>query len=149
MSTPKFGAVVDALVTLAGNTSAQEVHDGPVVATNAATDYVVIGGTEDPDDDPGSFDQDWNGLGARGKLETGEIVCAVLVGSGDEAVKTARDRALAILGEFETALRADADLGGVLSGGWCQLSGGRHVQRLNSQGLYVRIVFTVAYQAKN
>lgn len=149
MSVPKIGAVIDALVTLAGTTSAQQVHDGPVVATVATTDYVVIGGTEDPDDEPSSFDQDWNGLGARTKTEAGEVTCAVLVGTGEEDVKRARDRALEILGEIEAAVRAEPTLGGVLSGGWAQVSGGRHVQRLNSQGLYVRIVFTVSYQTKN
>lgn len=149
MSVPKFGAVIDALVTLAKTTSAQEVHDGPIVATTAATDYVVIGGTEDPDDEPSSFDQTWNGLGARGKVETGEVTCAVLVGTGGEDVKVARDRALVIVGEIETAVRADPTLGGVLSAGWCLVSGGRHVQRLNSQGLYVRVLFTVSYQTKN
>lgn len=149
MSVPKFGAVIDALVTLARSTSALDVHDGPVVATASTSDYLVIGGTEDPDDEPSSFDQTWNGLGARGKVETGEVTCAVLVGTGGEDVKTARDRALSILGEMETLVRADPSLGGVLSGGWCQVSGGRHVQRLNSQGLYVRVVFTVSYQTKN
>jgi hypothetical protein len=149
MSVPKFGAVIDALVALARTTSAQEVHDGPVIATASTTDYVVIGGTEDPDDEPSSFTQDWNGLGARTKNETGEVTCAVLVGTGGEDVKTARDRALVIVAEVETLIRADPSLGGVLSGGWCLVSGGQHVQRLNTQGLYVRVVFTVSYQTKN
>lgn len=149
MTTPKFGAVIDALVKLAKTTSALSVYDGPANITTPTTNYVVIGGTEDPDDEPSSFDQSWNGLGQRGKNETGEVTCAVLVGAGDDDVKAARDRALAIIGEVETAVRNDPSLGGVLSGGWCQVSGGRHVQRLNSQGLYVRIVFTVAYTTKN
>lgn len=149
MTAPRFGAVIDALVTLVGTTSAQEVYDGPPNTTTAATDYVVIGGTEDPDDEPSSFDQNWNGLGRNGKVETGEITCAILVGTGDDDVKTVRDRALEILGEVETAVRDDPSLGGVLTGGWCQVSGGRHVQRRNSQGLYVRVLFTVAYQTKN
>jgi hypothetical protein len=131
------------------STSAQAVYDGPVVTTAATSDYVVIGGTEDPDDEPSSFDQEWNGLGARSKIETGEVTCAVLVGTGDEGVKASRDRALVVLGEVETAVRADPTLGGVLTGGWCLVSGGRHVQRLNTQGLYVRVVFTVSYQTKN
>jgi hypothetical protein len=149
MSVPRFGAVIDALLDLARTTSAQAVYDGPVVVTSTPTDYLVIGGTEDPDDEPSSFDQDWNGLGARGKIEQGEITCAVLVGTGGEDVKAARDRALEVIDEVETLVRADPSLGGVLSGGWCQVSSGRHTQRLNSQGLYVRIVFTVAYNTKN
>lgn len=149
MTVPKFGAVIDALVTLAGTTSAQAVYDGPVNITAPPTDFIVVGGTEDPDDEPSSFDQLWNGLGAKTKNESGEVTCAILVGTGDEAVKVSRDRALAILGEFETAVRADPSLGGVLVGGWAHVSSGRHTQRLNSQGLYVRVTFTVSYQTKN
>lgn len=149
MAVPKFGAVIDALVTLAKTTTAGAVYDGPVVTGEVPLDFIVIGGTEDPDDEPSSFDQSWNGLGNKSKNEQGEITCAVLVDTGDENVKVARDRALAILGEVETKVRADPSLGGVLIGGWCQVSGGRHVQRLNTQGLYVRVVFTVAYQTKN
>lgn len=149
MSIPKFGAVIDALVTLARTTSAEAVYDGPAVTSESVSDFIVIGGTEDPDDEPSSFDQSWNGLGARTKNEAGEVTCAVLVGTGGDEVKVARDRALALLGEVETAVRADPSLGGVLAGGWCHVSGGRHVQRLNSQGLYVRITFTVSYQTKN
>lgn len=149
MTTPRIGAVIDALVTLAGTTSALSVYDGPANTTTTTTDYVVIGGTEDPDDEPSSFDQSWNGLGAKTKNEVGEITCAVLVGTGNDDVKVARDRALAILGEVEAAVRADPSLGGVLIGGWAHVSSGRHVQRRNSQGLYVRITFTVAYQTKN
>jgi hypothetical protein len=149
MADPKFGAVIDALVTLAGTTSAGAVFDGPSVNGLNAVDFVVVGGTEDPDDEPSSFDQAWNGLGNRTKNEAAEITCAVIVGVGDDGVKIARDRAIAVLGEFETAVRADPSLGGVLSGGWAHVSGGRYLQRLNTQGLYVRIAFTVSYQTKN
>jgi len=149
VAAPRFGAVIDALVTLASTTSAKAVFDGPALSANMPADFVVIGGTEDPDDEPSDFTQTWNGLGARGKVETGDVTCAVIVGTGDEFVKVARDRALSILDEIETLVRADPTLGGVLTGGWCQVSGGRHVQRLNTQGLYARVVFTVSYQTKN
>ena len=88
----------------------------------AAGDFLVIGGTEDPDDEPSSFDQTWNGLGAKTKNESGDVTCAVLVGTGNEDVKVARDRAIALLGEIEAKVRADPSLGGVLTGGWCQES---------------------------
>jgi hypothetical protein len=149
MAVPKFAAVIDALVVLARTTSATAVYDGPTVTIPVPVDFVVIGGTEDPEDDGSSFDQSWNGLGKRTKDEAGEITCAVLVGTGDDEVKAARDRALAILGEVEAAVRNDPSLGGVLVGGWAHVSGGRHVQRLTTEGLYVRITFTVAYQTKN
>lgn len=149
MAVPKFGAVIDALVILAQTTTAGAVYDGPTVTGAAPADFIVIGGTEDPDDEPSSFDQSWNGLGKLGKNESGDVTCAVLVSAGDDGVKVARDRALTLLGEMETKVRADPSLGGALSAGWCQVSSGRHVQRLTTQGLYVRITFTVAYQTKN
>lgn len=151
MSTPKFGAVIDALVELASTTSAGEVYDGPQATAEYPESFVVIGGTEDPDDEPSSFNQDWNGLGARTKVEEGEVNCAILVGTGNTAsgAKPSRDRALAILTEIEDKVRLDPTLGGTLAGGWAQVSAGRFVQRINSQGIYVRVVFTVSYQTKN
>lgn len=149
MAAPKIGAIIDALVVSARTTSASAVYDGPALSADMPPDFMVIGGTEDPDDEPSSFDQAWNGLGAKTKTEAGEVTCAVIVGTGNDDVKVARDRALSILAEFETAVRNDPTLGGVLSAGWCHVSGGRHVQRLNNQGLYARISFTVSYQTKN
>lgn len=146
MATSRFGAVVDALVTLVDATSVLGVFDGPANTSDVPTEYVVVGGTEDPDDDAGEFTQAWNGLGARTKTETGEVTCAVLVGTGDDVVKAARDRALAILGEVETAVRNAPDLTGALTSGWCHVSAGRPSQRRNTNGLYARIVFTVSYQ---
>jgi hypothetical protein len=148
VTTSRFGAVVDALVVLVDATTVGRVFDGPPNTADALTEYVVVGGTDDPDDDAGEFDQVWNGIGASAKQETGSVVCATLVSTGDDVVKTARDRALVILGEVETALRADKTLGGVITSGWCEMSSGRPRQRRNSNGLYVRVEFTVDYQTR-
>lgn len=148
MATSRFGAVVDALVTLVDATSVTHVFDGPPNTAEGPAEYVIVGGTDDPDDDAGEIAQEWNGLGAGTKQETGEVRCAVLVGTGDDVVKTARDRALVIFGEVETALRADKTLGGVIVSGWCSLAEGRPAQRRNANGLYARVVFTVTYQTK-
>ena len=148
MATSRFGAVVDALVTLVDATSVTHVFDGPPNTADTLDEYVIVGGTDDPDDDAGEFDQDWAGIGRQSKNETGEVTCAVLVGTGNDVVKTARDRALVVVGEIETALRADPTLGGVLSAGWSHLSEGRPRQRRNANGLYVRVTFTVAFQSR-
>ena len=148
MATSRFGAVVDALVSLIDATSVTHVFDGPPNTADTLDEYVIVGGTDDPDDDAGEIQQEWNGLGAGAKQETGQVTCAVLVGTGNDVVKTARDRALVVLGEVETALRADKTLGGVLVSGWCGLAEGRPSQRRNSNGLYARVVFTVQYQTK-
>ena len=146
MATSRFGAVVDALVSLIDATTVTHVFDGPPHTADTLDEYVIVGGTDDPDDDAGEVRQEWNGLGAGAKQETGEVTCAVLVGTGDDVVKTARDRALVVLGEVETALRADKTLGGVIVSGWCSLAEGRPSQRRNANGLYARVVFTVSYQ---
>ena len=148
MSTSRFGAVVDALVTLADATSVAQVFDGPSLTADSLTEYVVIGGTEDPGDNAGEITQEWNGIGAKARQEQGEVQCAVLVSTGDDTVKTARDRALAIRGEIETALRADPSLGGVLAPGWAHLNESTAVQLRNTNGLAVRLPFRVTYQTR-
>jgi hypothetical protein len=148
VTTSRWGAVVDALVVLVDTTSAAQVFDGPPNTADSLTEYVTVGATEDPDDDGGEIEQEWNGIGAGTKQEVGRVVCAVLVGTGDDVVKTARDRALVIFGEVETALRADKTLGGVITSGWCEMSIGRPRQRRNPNGLYVRIEFVVTYQTR-
>lgn len=149
MPIAKFGAVIDALLTLAESTSVERVYDGPVVTSEAPATFMVIGGTEDPDDEASSFDQTWNGLGARGKNETGEVTGVVIATTGNDGVRAARDQALTLLAELEALIRSDPSLGGVLTGGWAQASGGRYVQRKNSQGLYARVTFTITYQTKS
>lgn len=150
MTSPVFGRIIDALLGIAEATSASAAYDGPIVTSEAPEDFIVVGGTEDPEDDqPSSFTQIWNGLGARGKIETGEITCAVLVGTGGDDVRSSRDRALLLVSEFEDLVREDPSLGGILQGGWAHVSGGTHTQRFTTQGMYVRIVFTVSYQTKN
>jgi hypothetical protein len=146
-TTSRFGAVTDALITLIGATDVSATFDGPFLTADIPIDYAIVGGTDDPEDDGGEFTQDWNGLGARTKVETGEVVCAILVGTGDDVVKVARDRALDIVGQVETAIRADPTLGGAVVSGWCQVSRGVPRQRTNTAGLYVRIVLTIAYQS--
>jgi hypothetical protein len=147
-TTTRWGAVVDALVTLCRTTDAALVLDGPTVTGDRPADYIVVGGTEDPEADGGEFTQDWNGLGARTKHETGTVTCAVLAGIGDSDVKLARDRALNVLGQVETAIRADPTLAGAVSSGWCHVAAGRPSQHSNANGTYVRVVFDIAYQSK-
>ncbi len=147
MASSRFGAVTDALVTLIG-TAGSTTFDGPPLTADVPTDYVIVGGTEDPDDDAGDIDQDWAALGKASRNETGTVTCAILAGTGDDIIKTARDRALTILANIETALRADPSLTGVLSPGWCHITSATPKQVRNDRGLYVRIRFTVTYKSR-
>lgn len=148
MTTSRYGAVVDALVALFATTG-RTVYDGPTLSGDRPTEYVVVGGTEDSDDDAGEFTQDWAGIGAKAKNETGEVVCALLVSTGDGDVRTARDAALSFLSTLGDLLRADPNLAGALGpAGWCHLASGRPSQRQTSEGVYVRVAFTIVYQSR-
>jgi hypothetical protein len=148
VSTSRYGLVVDALISAIDSATGVTVIDGPANQTLTADEYVVVGGTDDLDDAAGTIDQDWAGIGRQARNEAGLVACAVLVGSGGDVVKTARDRALVILGQIEDALRADPTLGGVLPAGWCQMTAATPSQRRNTNGLYVRLQFSVAYQSR-
>ena len=147
MSTSRLGAMIDALVIAIDATTVEAVFDGPPLTSVPPTEYVIVGGTDDPDDDAGEVTQTWAGLGAKAKDEAGQVTCAVLVGTGNDVVKAARDRALVIFGEIETALRASPDLA-VLVSGWSHTSDVRITQRRHENGLYARLTFTVSYKCR-
>ena len=148
MATSRLGAVIDALVTTLDAGTTVEVYDGFPITSTAPTDFVIVGGTDDPDDDGASLDQSWAGLGAKARDEEGEIRCAVISQSGDTVLKIHRDRALVILGELEAAIRADPTLGGVVASGWLHVTGGSLNQQQNANGSRARITFTVSYKAR-
>lgn len=147
MSTSRWPAVVDALVTAATATTV-ETWDGPKTTGVDPLEVIIVGGTEDPADDGGDVDQEWAGLGAKAKDEHGTVTVAVIVQTGDDSVKVNRDRAFVILGLLETAVRADPTLGGVVSGGWLNVSTVRIRQRSNENGTYCRVSVDFTYHAR-
>jgi hypothetical protein len=147
VTTSRFGVTVDALVSLFATTSAEAVYDGWPLTGDVPADYIIVGGTEDPDDESGEFDQDWAALGKQARTETAQITCAILAGTGDDSIKVARDRALAILAECEALLRTTPALG-VLEPGWAHLTSVAVRPVRNTEGTYVRVRFTVAYQSR-
>ena len=150
MAASKFGPTITALVTLFGTTSlgTDAVFDGWPLTSDVPVDYLIVGGTEDPDDDSGEIDTDWAGLGAKARDETAEITCAILAGTGDDTIATARARALSLYFEAEALLRADPSLGGVLTSGWCHITKAVVKPVRTGAGVYVRVRFTVAYQSR-
>ncbi len=148
MATSRLGAVLDALVTTLDAGTAVEVYDGLPVTSSAPADFVIVGGTDDPDDNAADLTQEWAGLGKESRNETGSVTCAVISQSGDTVVKTHRDRVLVILGELETAIRADPTLGGVVAAGWLHVTAGALNQQQNANGSRARVTFTVAYRAR-
>lgn len=145
--TSRLPAAIDALVDVFG--AVTQTYDGPSMLPEVwPLEFVIVGGTDDPDDDTAEADIEWAGLGAKKRAEEGRITCAVMVQSGDVAVKTNRDRAFALLGDLETAVIADPTLGAAVASGWFLPEAISFSQRQTSGGTFGRIVLTVSYQAR-
>lgn len=151
MATSRQGAVIDALVIAVDATDTLSAYDGMPALSTAPADFVVVGGTDEDEDDSVTTDQEWRGLGANARQETGEVVCCVISQTGGSTTtsrKEMRDRALDVLGQVEDALRADPTLGGTVTAGWLHVTGTRLALRNTPNGTYARLVFTVGYQAR-
>lgn len=151
--TTRVGDVIDALVALAEatvDTSTVAVFDGPQPVFDPPEQFVAIGW--DTGDEAGSgisadITQEWASLGNRAKDETGTVNCAVGVWTGDTNAKGRRDTAAAIIGQLETALRADATLGIALVRN-VGLSTGSLTQEQIDDGVRAIVAFTVNYTAR-
>lgn len=56
-------------------------------------------------------DSVWAGLGAKARDENFQVICCIYVITGDDDNEVATERAFTLLGNVETALRADPSLG--------------------------------------
>jgi hypothetical protein len=86
--------------------------DGPTNTGDFAP-AVYVGYDADPE---GTFesvvmDQEWAALGARARREVFDIVCAIVVLSGDDITVPLRTAVFQLFGEVETVLRTDPSLG--------------------------------------
>lgn len=140
-------AVIDALVSTFTATGLQ-TYDGPSVPTTRASEFVIVGGTLDPDDDAGTSEIEWNGLGAKHRREDGGVTCAVVVETGDTVIKPSRDRAYALLATLTTAITTDPTLGASVSSGQLLVNETTLTQRQNANGSYAQVAFTVSYQSR-
>ena len=145
--TSRLPAAIDALLDTFG--AVTQAYDGPEALPQVWPDeLVIVGGTEDPDDDTASASYEWAGLGAKKRNESGEITCALVVQRGDIDVKANRDRAFAVMADLEAAVVIDPTLGGAVTSGWFLPSSVTYSQRQNDRGSFARIVLTVSYQSR-
>jgi hypothetical protein len=145
--TSRLPAALDALLDTFG--AVTQSYDGPEALPGVWPDeFVIVGGTDDPDDDTASASYEWAGLGAKQRNESGEITCALIVQRGDIVVKANRDRAFTVMAALEAAVVADPTLGGAVQSGWFLPSGVTYSQRQNDRGSFARIVLTVTYQSR-
>ena len=133
-----------ALPTLSG----VQVVDGPQVNSDASPEWLFVGYDADTmgDANEGAVAaQDWMAF-QRTKEEDGNVICAVVVVSGDVSIPPLRARALAILSAAEDALRADNLLGGLVMKS--HVSEVQFFPLVTSSGAKARLVFTVTYLAE-
>lgn len=134
-------ALWSALPALAG----VPVYDGPPVSQAADLDQVLVGNDGDVDSDTMSdFSQEWVDLAQTRRVESGEIICAVVAQSGSTDLGVQRDRAFVLLAACEDSLRADQTLGGTVFSALLT-SGSAHPLQ-NSAGSAMIAPFTVQYR---
>ena len=149
MSSGGLGAaLLDALVTVWGDALEVPVLDGPVAGETVYPAVVIVGydGVSD-EGRAGSWRQQYANLGAgAARDESGEVVCAVFVQSGDAAFTTLRRRAVELLGGMSSALRADPTVG--INGMFAVEVAGVSMFAGDADGQAVRLELTVEYRGR-
>lgn len=114
----RIGAVLDALVALAGTALADidpviEVMDGPRLG-ELPWRHLMFGVTDSPDVAPytTSYTRQ-EGLGAPRYVEAWEVRCGLCLADGSNDVAALRAEAVTVLGLLDAALRASDQLAGV------------------------------------
>jgi hypothetical protein len=145
MTTSQIGAAIDRLVALFQTAlPGVTVYDGSLPTMSFDPDWLVVGGdgAVGEEEDAGSAEQRWNGLGAATREETSTITCAAGASSGGVVLKTVRDRALTTMAAAEQALRNDPGLGGTTQGG-AEINNIRLRYVGNGSGVAAAVVFEV------
>lgn len=127
---------------------AVEVVDGPQANSDASPEWLFVGFDGDRPDEGNeavNAEQDLMTF-ARGKQESGNVTCAVVVVSGDTDTTVLRARAYAILSDAEDTLRADMQLGGLVMHAY--VSEHQYIPAITTSGAKARVVFTVTYLAQ-
>jgi hypothetical protein len=120
------------------------IDDSGEPSSRTYAEAIIVGDDGDPDTDvESSFTQEWANLSHTKRSEFGDVQCAAAVQSGSTRIETRRTRASQILGYFETALRTDPTLGGVVFTSEIVSGASRPIQ--NSEGSAIIIPFTVRY----
>lgn len=95
------------------------------------------------------IDQVWAAQGGRSREETGTLTGAIWIvkpGADEPTIKTARDRAYALLAEIESDLRADPSVNGTVR--VAQLASADLTQGVNESGRVAQVTFTVNLTAR-
>lgn len=123
------------------------VVDGPQANSEALDEWLFVG--HDADDLSGGTEgavatQEW--MTSNVRREQGDVTSAVVVRSGSVDIPAVRARALSILADCETALRANRTLSGLVM--QAELTEHRYFPVVTQSGCKARVVFTVTYVAQ-
>lgn len=143
--------VIDALVQLARTNldSTVTVCDGYPTAMDPG-DYLCVGVEDAMSQNPavsGEATQTWPLATPTGRNEEGSVVVGILVYSGDQTMKTARDRWFTLAGIMQNSIRSNRTLGvpGVL---WTNVTTISYQQDTTNDGITADGVFHVAFRAR-
>jgi hypothetical protein len=147
------GAIAALLAILRAEPALSEVLivDGPPVQDMADPDLIAVGWSPEGDQ-AAAMTQNFNAAGARTRDEDFEITGWIDCWRGDRDVSTVRDRAFALLGVVENAIRASGPnptaptLNGAVQ--WAHLTSGVLRQSLTEQGTRAALAFTVTCHAR-
>lgn len=148
ISPSQLAAAIDKLVAVfATALPGVTVADGMSVGSGYVGDWAVVGGDGDigEEEEAGRATSTWAGLGGQVRNESIDIVCAIgsSTGNAETSMKTRRDRVWTMLGQVETALRADIGLNNFVTGGGACITETALRYPANSQGLAATVVFTI------
>jgi hypothetical protein len=147
------GAIAALLAILRAEPALAEVLivDGPPVQDMADPDLIAVGWSTESDQ-AAAMTQDFNAAGARTRDEDFEITGSIDCWRGDHDVSTVRDRAFALLGVVENAIRASGPnpTAPTLNGAvlWAHLTSSVLRQSLTEQGTRATLSFTVTCHAR-
>jgi hypothetical protein len=146
--------IIPALVTLFDTATTAQVYDGAQPIFPADDDFVLVGSRSDlapPGagvEEAAEADREWSELGNRWVNESGRVWCSAWANAGETDIPAVRLRVLATYEACEAALRADATLGGVITGpGLAIVSDYALGYVQTTAGAAVRVVFAVSYQS--
>jgi hypothetical protein len=141
VTTSRIPATIDALVSIFTVALPDvQVLDGPP-NVDLASDFVVVGWSPYADT-AADAQQQFASLGTQRREEDFTIVCYADSYSGDTGASVRRARVFQIVGVAETALRADATLGGVISL-WAEMGDCTLHQDIDERGLAIGVTFHI------
>lgn len=149
--TSAFPQVINSIISQLGSASSLSgirIFDGIEIDWSYPKDFIAIGhdGTDDGQVIASQTNQTYQQLGNLKEFEDGSIDCFLSCMDGSTNLTALRTRAASLISSVDTALRADASLGGSCLYSILASTSMSYVQSAN--GAAVNINFTISYRAR-